>query len=109
MLHDHEIHGLDGISAAQGGDVLELERRAGGEDTSDAGRAAAKKLELKAIETLGELLACRGRQSMVAASAATALYKIANPEVTKERLQQMLEELIADAERSKGSGPSRTG
>lgn len=71
--------------------------------TVDDVAALARKHTKKAIRTLAKLMACRGRQSMVAAVASTALLKLAN--VDEERIKQLVEErvkaLIAEAQQRK--------
>lgn len=65
--------------------------------------ALARKHTKEAVETLAELMGCRGRQAMVAAVASTALLKLAD--VDEERIKQLVEErvaqLIAEAEERK--------
>jgi hypothetical protein len=65
----------------------------------------ARRHDRAAINTLAQLLNCRDRQAMVAAVAAQALVKIGHPELTKEKIEALVEsrlrELIAEAEQRK--------
>lgn len=89
---------MDDKPMGVGGEILGA---GGAAATPEDVRALARRYSLEAVQTLRELLACRGRQAMVAAVASTALYKIGNPDVTKEQLKAMLDELIAEAEKKK--------